>query len=187
MSKKKEIEIKLAVSDNKFLEIMRVVKESGAFIERSIQKDTYYTPAHRNFMKEKYPFEWLSIRERNDQCIFNYKHFHPEGAEKHEYCDEYEVVVGNAELFGLMLKAMDFKKIAIVAKERESYKHLDKYEISFDVVKDLGHFIEIELIEDVEDVQSEREKMMKLIEGWGLSGADIDLRGYPFLVFEKNL
>ena len=38
-------------------------KKANLISQKVFQKDTYYVPVHRDFLKSKYVYEWLRIRE----------------------------------------------------------------------------------------------------------------------------
>ena len=38
------------------------------------QTDTYFTPAHKNFLEPEYPFQWLRIRESKKGISLNYRY-----------------------------------------------------------------------------------------------------------------
>lgn len=44
-----------------------------------------------------------------------------------------------------IFKVLGLEEIAYVDKIRRIYKYKDKYEISLDIVKELGYFVEIEI------------------------------------------
>ena len=67
-----EIEKRFYVVDGDTL--VRRLKKNGKKIYESHQIDSYFTPAHRNFVREKYPFEWLRLREENEKYTLTYKH-----------------------------------------------------------------------------------------------------------------
>lgn len=178
----KEIEIKIPVSKESFLKVKEQLKNN--FIKHSSQKDTYYTPSHRNFISEKYPFEWLSIRERGDKKILNYKHYYPERAETNTHCDEYETEI-NKEQITKILKALDFKELITIKKERSTYE-TGMYEIALDEVEELGYFIEIEAITHLDTVEKTRQALFDYARKLGLEKEEADKRGYPYLMLKKK-
>lgn len=44
----------------------RYFEDNGKFIKNVEQKDEYFINKFEDFTKEKYPYKWLSIRERGD-------------------------------------------------------------------------------------------------------------------------
>jgi len=200
-----EIEIKIKLDKDSFSKVREKVENTAkctksfqlfgmpktqkrfcAFVKKVLQTDEYFTPAHRNFVEPKFPFEWLSIRKRGDKAILNYKHFHPDNAEVHTHCDEFEAEIKNPEGLKKIFFALDFKSLVTVDKEREVFVYEDEFEIALDIVKDLGYFIEIETMKDFGSVEKAREKLFGFAKILGVDVSNPDLRGYPFLMMEKN-
>ena len=138
-----EIEIKTSLSKKDFDRIRKYLMRTSEFVKTSHQLDTYYSPVHKSFLKPKYPYEWLSVRERDEKAILNYKHWYPEGARNTTHCDEYQTLVQNKDQLEKVLFALKFEKLVSVEKTRLIFKKGD-LEIALDDVKGLGFFIEIE-------------------------------------------
>lgn len=181
-----EVEIKLKVGKAPFLKVKRILAKEGKFQKKSIQIDQYFTPSHRNFLKPKYPFEWVSIRKRGGKGVLNYKHFYPEGAEVKTHSDEYEIETKNLPQLEKLFKALDFKSLVTVKKEREVYIYKKLYEIAFDKVAGLGCFIEIESLNNSGGVAKTREKLFEFAKFLGLGSVKADERGYPYLLMDKK-
>jgi predicted adenylyl cyclase CyaB len=73
-----------------------------------------------------------------------------------------------------------------VEKKRDTYVCEDEFEVSFDTVKDLGYFVEIEVLKDFGSVEGAREKLIKFAERLGIDASKNDNRGYPFLLMAKR-
>lgn len=187
MPNNKEIEIKLYIYN---LDVFnRVLKYINSVCEQSesvFQHDIYYSPIDDDYMAEKYPYKWLRIRFLDDgRAELCYKHFYPEGAEQHLYCDEYQSSVSNPDAVLSILSELKMQIVADVEKRRITYKY-DRYLISFDTVKSLGNFIEIEVADIVFDEREEQALLKELIKKLNIFDYAIDLRGYPYLIYEKN-
>jgi len=181
-----EIEIKVPIDKILFSSIKTKVKELAIFKGSSKQIDVYYTPIHRNFIEPEYPFEWLSIRNRDNKTILNYKHFYPENVKSTTHCDEFEVSIENLEQLQKTFEALNFKKLITVNKEREVYVYKDEFEIGLDNVEELGHFIEIETIKDFGSVELARQELFEFAKKLGVDTSRTDKRGYPYLLLEKK-
>src|SRR3990167_1865478 len=127
-----EVEIKIPLSKKEFLRVKRQLVKIAKFVKTSTQKDTYFTPLHKSFLKVRYPYEWLSVRERSGKVILNYKHWYPPGAKFTEYADEYETEVKDSEQIEKILKAVRFTKAVTVEKQRLVYEFKGKFEIALD-------------------------------------------------------
>ena len=183
-AKNKEIEIKFPLKNPE--EVVKFLEANGLLISKDVfQRDMYYTPKHRNFLELKYPFEWLRVRETDKGCSINYKHFHPEGVEKTDYCDEFESPIGNASAVKEILRALDFKEVVIVEKNRTVWQFKD-VEIMIDNVRDFGVFIELETLGDFEDPKQGKEYLYTILKEINAEVGEEDLRGYPFIILEKQ-
>lgn len=148
----KEIEIRIQLNKKSFLNLKKKVRKIAKFKRKSREIDEYFTPAHRNFVKPKYPFEWLRIGKRGNQNLITYKHFYPEYANYHTYCDEYETGIDNANSLKKIFSALNFKKLITVDKKREVCNYKNEFEIALDEVKNLGYFVEIEAKKILEEL-----------------------------------
>lgn len=181
-----EIEIKIPLSDSEFEKVKENVKILTRFVKKSHQIDTYFTPSHKNFLEPQFPFEWLSIRNRDGKSILNYKHYYPEDADVKTHCDEFELELQKPEQFGKIFVALEFRTLVTVDKEREVYTYKDEFELGVDDVKDLGKFIEIETMKDFGSVEAARKKLFDFAKILGVDTSKMDKRGYPFLLMKKK-
>jgi adenylate cyclase class 2 len=180
-----EVEIKLPVDESTFLSVKNKLKNTAAFVKNKREVDDYFTPAHRNFLSPQFPFEWLRLRKQDNSVIFTYKHYYPENAEIDTHCDEFESEIKNPEIFGKILKALDFKKLITVDKFREAYRTAD-FEFALDKVEELGYFIEIEALKDLGGVSATRERLFEAARNLGINISTFDKRGYPYLLLKKK-
>jgi len=181
-----EVEIRFLLEKEKFLKIKEKLEKIAKFEKKSHQMDEYFTPPHRNFAEPKFPFEWLSIRKRGEKSVLNYKHWYPENARLTTHCDEFEAEIKNPEQMEKIFSALEFKKLVVNEKERESYIYNDEFEIVLDNVKELGFFIEIEAIKDFGSIEKAREKLFEFAKNLGIDTSNPDERGYAFLLMKKT-
>src|SRR5437764_14184224 len=120
-----EIEIKHPLHNPQH--VMLRLKELGATLiaNSEFQEDTYYVPAHRNFLDEPIVSEWLRIRRTLHTTTINYKRWLPIGAEIQTHCDEYESAVANASALEQILHALDMREIVKVSKNRSVWRLKD--------------------------------------------------------------
>lgn len=183
-----EIEIKVPLSEDKFLEVMEKVSEIAEFQKKVKHVDRYFTPAHRNFVEPDHPFEWFSLRERGDRTTLTYKHFYPENSQDTTHCDEYEAELKDGDQFLKILSALDFEELVTVEKERRTYLFKDRFEVALDEVKELGYFIEIEAVKDLGTVEEIRGELQSFAERLGIDTSEEDHKGYPRnLMLDKGL
>ncbi len=181
-----EIEIKIKITEKEFKNAINYLEKNGEFKGVKQNIDEYFMPAHKNYLEPKYPYEWLSIRERGEETIINYKHWYPEEEEISKYCDEYELKVEGAEKARKLFSAIGIEPLVTVNKKRKKYLLDKKYEIVLDEVKDLGFYVEIEADVEVGDVDETREQLFKVAEKIGITTKEEDMRGYPYRLLEKK-
>ncbi len=180
-----EIEIKVRVQDN--MPLLNFLKQHGKFQFEKHQRDEYFTPHHRNFLKVKPVSEWLRLREEEGSYSLNYKNWHNSEDNKAYHCDEYEVGLDNLEKMRSILKVLDFESLIIVDKKRQTFIYKN-YEIALDSVEELGNYVEVEYrgSEDVSDTKKIADEMKDFIETTGCQILEQDFVGYPFLLLKKK-
>lgn len=134
-----EIQVQIGTSDK----LIAFLKRSAKLIGEKHQVDTYFSPAHRDFLKARPVVEWLRIRDSSGKYSINYKNWHYDSQGRSQYCDEYETPVEDIDQVTKIFKALDIVKRVVVDKVRTLYLYQD-YEIALDSVKGLGDFVEIE-------------------------------------------
>jgi len=184
-----KIEIELKFPLRNFEALLKRLDKIASFKGEDNQKDTYFIPPHRNFIKQNPIFEWLRIREINKEdgkvSILNYKNFGKDKKAETISCKELETEFENSEILRSIFKNLDISEIIVVDKKRRNYSYRDTI-ISIDKVSELGIFIEIEFdgITESEDKAKEHlYNVLKEIE------ADVDepvFKGYPHLLLEKQ-
>jgi len=189
MNKNREIEIRICLNKKSFLDLKKRIRKIAKLKRKSREIDDYLTPFHRNFVKPKYPFEWLRIGERGNRNLITYKHFYPEYADYHTHCDEYETKIEDANSLNKIFSALNFKKLVTVDKKREVYNFKNEFEISSDEVKNLGYFVEIEAKKDFGGVIKTRKKIFEFVKRLGFDQFREDKKiskGYPYLLMKKK-
>lgn len=182
----KDIEIEIKLPLNNIERVKKFLNDKAKLISKDVfQRDSYYTPAHRDFLKAKYPFEWLRLRESDKSTSINYKHFHPENTKITEYCDEYESKINNAEALKKIFKSIDLKEIVVVEKVRTTWMY-DDVEIVIDNVTNLGSFIELEATSHFINPKDGKKYLFAKLKEIKADVGEEDLRGYPFRLLEKQ-
>lgn len=181
-----EIEIKLRLDDRQVENVLSNIKTKATQKGESKQKDTYFVPIDDNYLEEKFPYKWLSIRERGENKILNFKHFYPEGEEKHLYGKEYEVKIDNIDNLVLIFDELKIKNIVTVEKSRIIYQYEDLYEITIDNVVGLGYFMEVEALKELGTPEETKCLLIEFVKSLGIEQLNIDYRGYPFLLLNKG-
>lgn len=182
----KDIEIELKFPLLNTDEVIKFLDDNAQSVKKDIsQKDSYFIPAHRDFLGVKFPFEWLRLRESEKGFSLDYKHFYPENVEKTDYCDEFQTKLEDANSMRKILKNLDFNESVIVDKIRSTWL-FKNVEIAIDDVKNLGKFIELETTKHFDDPKEGKEYLYAVLKELNAKVGEEDLRGYPFRIIEKS-
>ncbi len=183
-----EIEIKVKVTKKKFMSLQKVLDSEAEFIHKLHHIDTYYNPESINFMKDEVPARWLSIRERGENILVNYKHWQSDKTGEFTHCDEYETKIENKLQLENIINALGIRAIATVDKVRRKYRYNDEFEVCLDEVKQLGYFIEIESVKDFGSVKKTHEMIREFADYLGLPETKSVPGGYAYQLYilEKN-
>ena len=174
-----EIEMKFPLSNPKEM-IQRLNKIAKLKLEDVFQKDTYFIPAHRNFLDKKKISEWLRIRETDGKITLNYKNWYPDGF----HCDEFETIIEDVTALKKIFESLDFKEIMIVEKTRNAWIYKE-VEIVIDEVKDLGFFIELEAKTNLE-LEKAKKLLYETLKELKAETGEQDFKGYPWRLLEKK-
>lgn len=184
MPKNTEIELKLPLLNGD--EVIKYLSRNAKFAFESFQHDVYYNPAHRNFLEDEDNVnEWLRIRVAEEKAQINYKDWQPHDTKIKTHCTEYETNVDSYDQLQKILSALNFTKLVEVKKTRQAWNYMD-VEISIDSVEGLGDFIELEYKGKLNDVVAVRKVLFEVLQKLGARTEELDIRGYPYLLMEKN-
>ena len=143
-----EIERKIKVAEQAFKRAELWLKEHADFVATSRQSEYYLNnPAEPFFYTTpdgyKDAKDFLRVRhtDRGDSLCF--KRVHRDESGNAPYCEEYETKIDDAEVVLTLFKKLGYTDRTPLQKTRTifTYSH---FEISMDVVKGIGWFIEIE-------------------------------------------
>jgi len=180
------IEVEITFPLHNSDEVIKKLKDLGLSEEKEeYQKDTYYIPAHNNFLDQKPVSDWLRIRETNNGASVNFKHWHNQGNSQAVSCDEFESRIDNVSALKNIFKQLDIKEIVVVEKKRRTWNYMN-IEIALDEVTDLGIFIELEAKGDFNSIEDAKKHLYNTLEELGARIGKQDYRGYPYLLLEKK-
>ena len=163
-----EMEVKIKTSDLENNRIKNLIKNQSTYLGVENQIAHYYSFKYRNTNDE-----FFRVRKENNKYIINYKKKH------NNYVDEYETEINNFDSFSKILKAYGFEETCCIEKTREKYLYKDKYEISFDDVKDLGLFMEFEIIKHTKNKDAEYQDLITLLYELNINLNQISNKHYP--------
>lgn len=179
-----EIEVKVEVDREQYDQLIEQLS-GNVQGEMEYHVDVYFSRLS-GFLNETFPYEWLSLRFRGNECTLCYKHFYPEGAEKHSHCDELETVVEKPESMHKILLAFGFEEAVTVKKQRLTFVPNDRFVICLDDVEGLGTFVEVEALRDLGGVERTNSLLTDFSVEIGLDLSRTDHRGYPYRLLKKG-
>ena len=145
-----EIEIKLKVDKNEYERILNLVKNTAKYKNTVKQIDTYYGWKDKN--------SWLRTRNENGKCIFNLKK-----KINNSHYEKYDVLIDNLNNLNKILQELNVNELGTIVKERTTYVYKNKYEFSFDNVESIGLFIEIEVINQIDNFEKDTYNLLNLM------------------------
>ena len=182
-----EVEVKVKIELAQIKSIKRKLLALGAISKDKIKEsDSYFTAPHRDFIKTK---ECLRIREKGDYLELTYKGPTTKSMDNKKQFWKSEINIpfySSRKEAEMLLEALNFTKVIEVIKEREKFM-LGRQEITFDNVKNLGWFLEIE---SIVTGKKERQKALNeniiLLKKLGLGKENIISKPYRDLVIEMT-
>lgn len=168
-----EIEIKLKVDKSEHERILNLVKNAAKYKNTVKQIDTYYSLKDKN--------SWLRTRNENGKCIFNLKK-----KINNSHYEKYDVLIDNLNNLNKILEELNVNELGTIVKERTIYVYENKYEFSFDNVESIGLFIEIEVINQIDNFEKDTYNLLNLMKELKIDLNMIERRKYiDYLIKEK--
>lgn len=160
-----EIEIKLKVDKSEYERILNLVKNTAKYKNTVKQTDTYYSLKDKN--------SWLRTRNENGKCIFNLKK-----KINNSHYEKYDVLIDNLNNLNKILQELNVNELGTIVKERTIYVYENKYEFSFDNVESIGLFIEIEVINQIDNFEKDTYNLLNLMKELKIDLNMIERRKY---------
>ncbi|MCK0138918.1 class IV adenylate cyclase [Aliiroseovarius sp. F47248L] len=181
-----EIELRYRLgSEVLAVEFGKNVLNQGFKVEASLsQEDIYYSSKHKDFIESE---ECLRIRTVDGRSEITWK---PPSTADMKVADEFwkeevDLQIGSQhDIAKKMLNALDFFEVATVEKQRQSFVGPEGVEVSIDVVKGVGAFVELEVKHH--DPDHGKRVIRRTAEGLGLAASEICRTPYRDLVREAN-
>ena len=173
-------EIKIRLLETEYHQLKVFMDAHAEFINESHQVDTYYQPNHRKFVQEPKITEWLRVGQRGNKKLIDYEKWHG------VHSDRYEIEIDDIEKMETVFQVVGLEEIAVVDKMRRKYVYLNKYEIALDVVKDLGRYVEIEVMKYDKSIEEEYNTLLRLARKLNLSTDRIDKLGYAYYMLKEK-
>ena len=160
-----EIEIKLKVDKSEHERILNLVKNTAKYKNTVKQIDTYYSLKDKN--------SWLRTRNENGKCTFNLKK-----KINNSHYEKYDVLIDNLNNLNKILQELNVNELGTIVKERTTYVYKNKYEFSFDNVESIGLFIEIEVINQIDNFEKDTYNLLNLMKELKIDLNMIERRKY---------
>lgn len=171
-----EMEIKAYLTDEALQNFLELPPK---FISLSVQSDVYYSAPNRDF---KTTDEALRIRVSNGQAEVTYKG--PKMDTETKAREEINVKIDDYQKFDNILRILSFKSIRSVDKVRRKYE-FEGVNIMIDEVKDLGRFLEVEvLVED--NFDAAKQHVFSILKRTGVEKEKLTRESYLELLLKKH-
>lgn len=194
----KEIEILFEVIESKESALEKLDRFTP-FGEKRTVDEYYYAPNNKNMysenlrkgnkvVKENEITQWFRIRKTDDETFITFKKDHLKDDNTWFYSDEYETKVSDYETAKKIFEALGLIPLIIVDNKKYVFISCN-YEIVLEEVKDLGLFLEVELMnldKKEVDVEEERNKIRVFVDELGIKLSDELNVGKPELMLNKN-
>ncbi len=95
---------------------------------------------------------------------------------------EWETSAKDVDKLALLLLASGYVQVVRICKHRAKYRHQD-IEVNFDIIDDLGTFVEAEVISD--DVHAAQQKIKAFFSLIGISDENLVKKGYVKLMLKE--
>ncbi len=185
----KEIEILVKVLDNK----QKALSVLDSYKKVGIKKitDTYFFNSERNELQPDQSgrlTRCLRLRKKENKNFLAYKidYFNEKGVWL--YSDEHETEVADFETMMVILRHLGLEILVEIKNKKHIYL-TDKYEIVLEEVENLGLFLEVECLGQVEDdkVLDVKNEIWKFIKSLKMVTEEESNAGKPELMIRKGL
>lgn len=141
-----ETEIKLRYdSDCRDALIAHCLDQGFQYRGTVTEEDLYYTPAHRDFLKEKRALRLRLVHGEDGRTRTRITYKGPNRTEGLQDREELETDVEDGDILKEIFRQLDFQPLAIVRKKRAYYQK-DRFSVCIDRVDGLGDFFEAEIL-----------------------------------------
>lgn len=185
----KEIEILVEVFEDK----EKVLKSLSSFENLGEKKtlDVYYFDPMRKDLQPETDGRLMRsfrLREKDGKCSMAYKLDNFDNSGVWIYSDEFETSLGDMKSGEEIFKHLGLKELVRIDNTKHTFK-TPEYEIVFEEVKDLGIFLEVELLHQVKDdeVKSAKQRIQDFIDSLNLKTSKELNAGKPELMLRKSI
>ena len=181
-----EVEIKLKIRDkNRLIESLRDVGfQQGDLV---LESDVYYTSRHHDFEKLDEALRIRSIQNLSTGEKSSVITFKGAKTDKRSMTrKELETEVGDPKIAREILESIGFTPVPSVEKERQHF-YMQKITACVDRVKNLGDYLELEKIVDVEEEKTEAlQELEEVLQRLGYSMEDTTRTSYLSMLMKHK-
>lgn len=176
-----EVENKYVLSDSKDKHFLSIAEKKDIhFSLAKNQVDMIYVSKNMEGFKINPGDPVVRIRTVAGESILTLK------KKENKNMVELELGIEQPQIMDEILKNLGLKKAVTVDKTRKEAQY-HNINICYDEIKDLGKYLELEiLVKSEKDVAEARKKIDKLAETFDLEKKDIESKLYDTLVYEKK-
>jgi predicted adenylyl cyclase CyaB len=177
-----QVETEVKIKYPNYKKVERQIKKLGAkYLGQVHQKDIYYSPAKGPRFTAPHPYRFrLRICGRPPTESRLELHITKTDTVAHEY----EVEVSDHQTVQKILELLGYKITGIIEKERIKYKY-KKFNITFDLVKNLGNLMEVELMG--RKAKENERKIYQFIEDLGIKKDFITVERYLDMLLRAKI
>lgn len=168
-----EIEVKAKLKDLKQIR-KRLLQIPVQFSKSKTQVDHYYKLRGREMELQKPGSYLIRIREDDDKNYLTMKKLTKERG----VWEEHELAIENYREMDIILREIGFVEIFTLHKKRTITKYKN-YKICLDDVRELGPYLEIELVVKKGDFLKLQDNIKSFMFSLGIQENQIEKRGYP--------
>ncbi len=179
-----ELEVKLQLDETQFNNLLLMASnDTSETIGEQI--DMYFCPKSSDF-REYMKTKCLRIRKEGKKSSLDYKEIIGSGEEYAQQLIEYSTQIEDMRQMSFILKQLDFQLVIEIIKERYEFVLEELYKVSLDKVKNLGFFIEIEVIDKNMSYKDAGTCLKNIVEKLDLSGNTVNKEGYSNMMYQKK-
>jgi adenylate cyclase class 2 len=171
-----EMEVKAYLNDEALRNFLEL---APTFISLSTQADVYYNAPNRDFKKTD---EALRIRVSNGHAEVTYKG--PKIDTETKARKEISVKIDDSQKFDNILQTLSFTSIRSVDKVRRKYE-FEGVNIMIDEVKDLGRFLEVEVLAE-DNFEADKKHVFSILKRIGLDKEKLTRESYLELLLKEH-
>lgn len=184
----KEIEILIQVNDTKEQALAALEAYESVGVKKTT--DVYFYDPLRDDLQPEDNFKLrrsFRLRDKDGKISLTYKTDNFNEEDIWTYSDEHEINVDNTEEADKIIKHLGLKELVRISGEKHVFK-TPEYEIVFEDVEDLGYFLEVEKLEQVEDGQEKGTKIgiREFINSLDIEFGNEHNAGKPELMLKKK-